>query len=225
MPTCLPAAVTLSLWPRGGLLVGLVLVVGLAAGACTSESPPNAADTSPQPDTVQPAATTATPERSAPPTPPAPNDNPETSRSLAQKLDDARLETRAKRALMRRQGLRVFAFDLGAVNRRVTLRGDVNTADQYRMAERAVRRVEGVEAVANELMIGGRPVTDERLRALSEDGGDAEESADAAVYHTVQRGESLWTIAQQYGASVQRLRSLNDLETGTLRPGQRIQVR
>jgi len=105
----------------------------------------------------------------------------------------------------------------------VTLRGDVNTAEQYRTAERAVRRVTGVEAVANDLTIEGRPVTEERLAALANE--DTTDENESAVYHTVQRGESLWRIAREYGTSVQRLRSLNDLRAGALRPGQRIRVR
>jgi len=41
----------------------------------------------------------------------------------------------------------------------------------------------------------------------------------------VQRGESLWLIAREYGASVQRLRSLNSMGSGGLQVGERIRVR
>jgi murein DD-endopeptidase MepM/ murein hydrolase activator NlpD len=48
----------------------------------------------------------------------------------------------------------------------------------------------------------------------------------AAVYHTVRRGESLYTIGRHYGVSVRYLCALNSLSTKTLlRPGQRLRVR
>lgn len=48
----------------------------------------------------------------------------------------------------------------------------------------------------------------------------------SAVYHTVRRGESLYTIARRYGISVRYLCALNGLSTRSiLRPGQRLRVR
>jgi LysM repeat protein len=109
------------------------------------------------------------------------------------------------------------------VNGHLVLRGDVNTPDQYRQAERIARQVEGVDAVSNRLTMGGRVVTDERLNADAPSEGDSGE--DAAVYHTVQQGDTLWDIAREYRASVDQIRSLNDFGSTTLRPGERIRVR
>jgi len=99
-----PRTVGLRLRSPGGLLAGLVLIV-MGAGACTSESAPSdTAGTSARPDTVQPAATTVTPSRADPPASSSPSSGTASNRSLPQKLDDARLEARATRALMRQGG-------------------------------------------------------------------------------------------------------------------------
>lgn len=45
------------------------------------------------------------------------------------------------------------------------------------------------------------------------------------VTHTVQQGETLWRIAQQYDVSVEQLRRLNDLEGNMIKTGQRLVVR
>lgn len=48
----------------------------------------------------------------------------------------------------------------------------------------------------------------------------------SAVYHTVQRGESLYLIARRYGITVRYLCALNGISTrSVLRPGQRLRVR
>lgn len=202
------------------LLVGLLLGAGMLFGGCMSDDPSGPSRTAAAAGTTQ--AAPPTPDRARAPSPGAATGD----RTLTQKLDDARLEARVKQALVENRRLRVFDFRPVATGGRVTLRGDVNTLRQYRAAERTVRRLDGVATVGNELTIDGRPVTEERLAALSgeEDGGEETDDS-AAVYHTVQRGESLWTIARRYGASVQRLRSLNGLDSDALQPGQRIRVR
>lgn len=196
-------------WTGGLLLVGILMV------GCTSASqdePAPTADTSRAPDS--PSATAETTS--------APDDRAGADdRSLADRLDDARVETRVQRALVQERSLRVFEFRVEAVRGRVTLRGDVNTRDQYDEAARTARRVEGVSEVQNEVTVGSEPVSEDEPQASS--GG--EESESGAVYHTVDPGDSLWRIAQQYGTSISRLRALNDLPAGSLQPGQRIRVR
>ncbi|UCZ54998.1 LysM peptidoglycan-binding domain-containing protein [Bacillus shivajii] len=41
-----------------------------------------------------------------------------------------------------------------------------------------------------------------------------------AVYHTVQSGETLWLISQQYGVTVDEIKTLNNLESDTIFVGQ-----
>ena len=140
---------------------------------------------------------------------------------MSQKLTDTSIEARVKRALVQTEPLRVFSFRPTVVNGHLVLRGDVNTLDQYREAERVARQVEGVEAVSNALTADGRPVTEDRLSSA-----DDSSSADDAVYHTVRRGDNLWDVARKYQVSVEQLRRLNDVQSSSaLQPGQRIRVR
>lgn len=203
-----------------GLLAALLVGGGLLLAACTSDTPPGAAA-----DSTDASPTTAVSHASpsGPSTPTNAESTPDT-RSLAEKLEDASVETKVKQALFRDSDLRVFPFRLTVRDGHLILRGNVNTPDQYRRAERIARRVEGVTALTNRLTMGGRPVTEERL---AETDSDSTETAgeDTAVYHTVREGDTLWKIARQYRASVERIRSLNDLRTNSLSPGQRLRVR
>lgn len=169
------------------------------------------------------AATATTVSETSPPDPAAPVDveKMKGTRSVAQKIEDASTETQVKQALVRTSSLRVFPFRPTVIKGHLVLRGDVNTPDQYRMAERIAGRVEGVTAVTNRLTMGGRPVTEARLNA--DDESSAQENA--AVYHTVRQGDTLWDIARKYRASVEQIRNLNDFRSANLRPGQRIRVR
>ncbi len=49
---------------------------------------------------------------------------------------------------------------------------------------------------------------------------------DTIIYHIVQPGDTLWSIAHHYdGATVEELKSLNHLGSGALKPGTRLKVR
>lgn len=191
----------------------------LLLAACTSESTPDA--------TADSTATSSSPSaKTASASPAAPTDLEKRSedRTLAEKLADARVETKVKRALMEDSNLRVFPFRPTVVGGHLVLRGDVNTPDQYERAERIAGQVDGVNVLTNQLTMGGQPVTDERLAAKEDDSEEAS-GEDASVYHTVQQGDTLWGIARQYRASVEQIRRLNDLRSNELSPGQRIRVR
>lgn len=144
-------------------------------------------------------------------------------RTVAQRLNDASLAAQIKQALVHQRALRIFDFEPEVVGPTVTLRGDVNTKAQWVQVERVAARVADGRTVVNEVTIGGRPVEEGEDEGAGHRGQVATTSA--AAYHTVERGESLWQIARQYGASVQRLRTLNDLASDDLRVGQRLRVR
>ncbi|WP_263787601.1 LysM peptidoglycan-binding domain-containing protein [Salinibacter grassmerensis] len=131
---------------------------------------------------------------------------------MSQRLADAGVAARAKQALVRHRTLRRFDFSPSVVRGRLTLRGDVDTREQYREAERVVTALSAVRAVTNEVTIDGRPAP------------DTDPSSSGRAYHTVQRGDTLSEIARRYGVSVQQLRRLNS-GTSSLQPGERIRVR
>jgi len=196
------------------LILWIVLAAALSACTSGSSSPSETA-----PDTTSATTDTTVAEPASPDPPPeAPSEAEADARSVRQKLTDTSTEARVKQALIQTESLRVFSFRPTVVNGHLVLRGDVNTADQYREAERVARQVEAVDAVSNELTMGGRPVTEDRLSP-----DDDSTSSDDAVYHTVRQGDNLWDIARKYQVSVDQLRRLNDVQS--LRPGERIRVR
>jgi len=190
----------------GGLLLGLCVPLG-----CT----PDSSGSSTAPDTATVSATSTAPSSAAASPKPAPPPDASTdsdyARTVAERLDDASVAARVKQALVRTRTLRPFDFSPTVVRGRLTLRGDVETREQYRQAERVAVNVSGVTEITNQVTVQGR--------SFSEASDDAETS-----YHTVRRGDTLTEIARAYGVSVAQLRALNDL-SGSLQPGQRIRVR
>lgn len=198
--------------PARSLLLLGALVLGVAlCPACT----PSSSRSSSVPDTTT--VETAAEARQAPSAEPATSAPPPAKtgdRSVSQRLADASVAARAKQALARHRTLRRFEFSPSVVRGQLTLRGNVDTREQYQEAERVVTALSEVTAVTNAVTVDGRSVSD------AEDGP----SSETATYHTVRQGDTLSEIARRYGVSVRQLRSLNDL-SGALKPGERIRVR
>lgn len=197
-----------------GLLLGGLIVAG-----CTPDSSGSTASvettSAPVDDTAPPSQDSSTAASSPAPSASEADARTEGDRTVAERLADASVAARVKQALVQNRTLRRFAFAPSATRGRVTLRGDVETRKQYRLAERIAQRQKGVTAVTNQVTVDGR--------AFSEtDETDTDEPE--ATYHTVQRGDTLSQIAQAYGVSIRQIRTLNDL-SGSLRPGQEIRVR
>lgn len=189
------------------LLIGGFLLASLAGAGCA----PDSSGSSAPPDTTTVSATTTSSAPAEPSTESAAPPSSDDARTVAERLDDASVAARVKQALVRTRSLRPFDFVPTVVRGRLTLRGDVETREQYRQAERIATNVEGVTEITNQVTVQGRSVSE---------GGDTAE----VTYHTVRRGDTLTEIAHAYGVSVQQLRALNDL-SGSLQPGQRIRVR
>ena len=181
--------------------------------------------------------------------PPVPIDTTNDERSVAQRMADASTAARIRSALAGEQGLRLFDFTPAVVHGRVTLQGEVKTAAQRERAAEVARGVEGVRAVTNAVVAAEAPglVRAEPSRqppappqptgaspAAEAPSPDPPPSASAPeprrqesgeVYHTVRSGESLWTVAQQHGVTVEQVRRLNGLRSNNLQPGQRLRVK
>ena len=160
------------------------------------------------------------------------------SRSVSGKISDASLAAKVELALVDTRDLRAHRFDPEAVAGHVILRGHVTTWAQRERAAEVAARVPGVVSVSNELTS-----TEEKPTGLAEASGLSGDArggggngsfgeaaspgggAEGPVYHTVMRGESLWTISRRYGVSIDRIRSLNGLTSDTVDPGQRLRVR
>jgi len=193
------------------LLIGGFLLASLAGSGCAPDS--SGSSTSPDTTAMSATATASSPAESSiePAAPPDASSDSDDARTVAERLDDASAAARVKQALVRTRPLRPFDFVPTVVRGRLTLRGDVETREQYRQAERIATNVEGVTEISNQVTVQGRSVSE---------GGDTAEAA----YHTVRRGDTLTEIARAYGVSVRKLRELNDL-SGSLQPGQQIRVR
>ena len=164
------------------------------------------------------------------------------SRSVSGKISDASLAAKVQLALVDTRDLRAHRFDPEAVAGHVILRGHVVTWAQRERAAAVAARVPGVVSVSNELTS-----TEEKPTGLSEASGDASGGASGAlsdggngsfgegaspgggaeepVYHTVTRGESLWTISRTYGVRIDQIRAMNGLTSDTVKSGQRLRVR
>ncbi len=90
-------------------------------------------------------------------------------RSVGRQVDDATLTSRVKLALARDPITKARKIDVDTVNGVVTLTGVVETETEKRRAEEVARKVSGVRAVRNNLMVGhrsfGRSLDDKLLTA------------------------------------------------------------
>ena len=66
--------------------------------------------------------------------------------------------------------------------------------------------------------------TDDIISAIAASSSTSS-SAEAAVYHTVKRGETLFAIARRYGTTVDAICKLNDIDAGNIKKGQKLLIR
>lgn len=79
----------------------------------------------------------------------------------------------------------------------------------------------------DELIVGRREITEESKEAIAEaKPASGKKKNNEFIYYTVQRGDTLWTIAQKHeGCSVEEIKKLNNIRNEkSLKPGQKIKV-
>ena len=154
------------------------------------------------------------------------------AQSLAERLDASRLATQAEIALAEDADLRAFSFEATVRGGVLTLLGRVDTPAQRERAAEVAAGIEGVTSVENRVVVGeGGPVTSgpNLPPAPTDTAAAAEEEPEPEpetepVYHTVQRGDVLGSIARRYGVSVRQIQQLNGLRGTNIRVGQRLRV-
>lgn len=79
----------------------------------------------------------------------------------------------------------------------------------------------------DELIIGRKPIVEETKDVLADSKQSTKQKKNNQfIYYTVQRGDTLWTIAQKHeGCSVEEIKKLNNIRNErSLKPGQKIKV-
>lgn len=143
------------------------------------------------------------------------------------RVEDAMMEARVLLALADDAQLGYYPFSVEVREGHAFVGGEVASAAHHARVEQVVRGVSGIRGVTNEVAAPQAVAADQP--AVEDEGAPddvaPEESSASAVYHTVQSGESLWTIARQHGTSVEAIQRLNNMSAASLRPGQRLRVR
>ena len=149
------------------------------------------------------------------------------AQSLEQELEQARLLSRVKVALVQDDALRAFTFRLSADDGVATVAGRVETAEQRDRVAEVVGAQDGVERVVNEVRVSSEEAATAselpRVEADPETVSEPEPEPQE-VYHTVRRGDTLIAIANRYGVTVSQIRQLNGLSGSRIRAGQRLRV-
>ena len=149
------------------------------------------------------------------------------SAQVAERLDDLRLATAVRLALV--DDVRTRALDVSVVARGggVEVQGRVGRGDQVTVAEVA-RAVPGVRVV------GGSAASDARaprepagpvVRVPPRPSDPVRPAEGGPLYHTVERGDTLFGLARRYDTSVDAIQALNGRQSSGIQVGQRLRVR
>ena len=152
---------------------------------------------------------------------------PTVSAQVSARLADLRLATAVRLALV--DDLRTRALDVTVAARdgAVDVSGEVPPLLE-RIAADVARSVSGVRSLRGlgsetsgpAVRIEPRPDARPEPRPVSDRG-----SATGPVYHTVERGDTLFGLARRYQTTVDAILDLNGRESTTIRLGQRVRVR
>ncbi len=156
---------------------------------------------------------------------------PAASAQLADRLADLRLATAVRLALVEDGRTRTLDVTVLARDGAVTVMGEVpptrrETATAVARSVRGVRSLAGLatDAASGPTVpiapVSDRPTANRQPPAS----GDAPSEA-GPLYHTVERGDTLFGLARRYDTTVETILALSDERSTTIRVGQRLRVR
>jgi len=153
---------------------------------------------------------------------------------VAARLADLRLETAVRLALVAEARTRGLDVAVAARDGAVTVSGEVPAALRSVAGEvaRGVPGVRQVSGLGDGAATAPVPIRDRPAdrpappRAPREPvARDPAPAASGAAYHTVERGDTVFSLARRYDTTVQALLDLNGLSAPDIRIGQRLRVR
>ena len=157
---------------------------------------------------------------------------PSASAQVEARLADLRLATAVRLALVDDVRTRAFDLEVAARDGGVEVRGDVPPALRPTVGEVA-RAVRGVRVVGGEAASGGagdvpaRPLLVQPAPSADPPRPATPEASrpDGPAVHTVEAGDTLFSLARRYGTTVAALLELNGMAAPDIRVGQRLRVR
>ena len=157
------------------------------------------------------------------------------SAQVAARIADLRLATAVRLALVDDARTRPLDVTVVARDGGVEVLGDVPAAQQGTVTEVA-RSVRGVRGVGGNGAADRAPTTDRAAPPLRVQPAPTPRPAAAPapreaptaggpLYHTVERGDTLFSLARRYDTTVQAILDLNGRDSTTIQAGQRLRVR
>ncbi|WP_412061512.1 LysM peptidoglycan-binding domain-containing protein [Rubrivirga sp. IMCC45206] len=139
------------------------------------------------------------------------------------RLADLRLATAVRLALVEDGRTRTLDVTVLARDGAVTVLGEVPPTRQATAASvaRAVPGVRSLAGLATDTP-AGPTVT---VQPVSDRGESSPRDASGPLYHTVERGDTLFGLARRYNTTVETILALSDERSTAIRVGQRLRVR
>ncbi len=160
--------------------------------------------------------------------------------TLSDRIDDLRLETTVQLALAESAETRLYEVDVQSAGGVIVLSGLVPTLGARDRVVALVSGLPGVRTVRSTLRLEGQPaepLEDPVVRPVetrverNEVGNDQSQPAERELnnvdptFYTVRAGDTLYSIARRHETTVDAISDLNNLQSTTVRVGQRLRVR
>lgn len=136
------------------------------------------------------------------------------------------VDTRAQRTTAAQVAREVEGVD--EVHNRILVAGREVTPEEEKPSEPQIAEAQpppeeerSTDATSEE---EASPTSEEEQKTTDAESSDQEEDT-SEEYYTVKSGDSLWMIARQHNTTVDEIKRLNDMQSNSLRPGDRLRIR